>query len=192
MIKTIAKPLQSALGLAVLILGSPLSLAADDSAFVRQIGEERRIPVDQARQIANFSSPGQGVINNIDTARLNDALPSLPGAGKSSSEIVQRGTRNRAIVSIQGSNNATLQRQRGVALDSSVSVVGTGNAVLVDQKGANLDSEVGILGANKRIVHIQRGRGTNPDSSPLQLTGTKQETQLILETPKGRVTKTLP
>jgi hypothetical protein len=173
----------------LMFMASSSVMADSEAAFVRQIEGAQRAPVPESSPVAAFSSPGHGTINSIDVNYLDELA--LPGQGRQISTIIQRGDRNRAKVSVQGGNNATLQRQTGVDLTSSILVSGGRNAIAVDQRGVGLTSDIDVLGANKKILHLQRGRGTNNASVPLLYTGAEPETVLVLDTPKGRLIKPL-
>ncbi|WP_227368908.1 hypothetical protein [Halomonas sp. M20] len=178
-----------ALGLAILVMLPMPVFADDESVYIRQIVTEKRLAVAEESQVAAFSTPGVGTINEIDVDFLDELA--LRGNGRRSSTVLQRGQRNRAVVSVKGGNNATFQRQVGVALDSSIQVAGTRNVIAVDQKGVGLESDINVLGANKQVVHIQRGSSANNGSAPLLYTGSSKEVELIIDTSQGRVTRPL-
>ena len=177
------------LGLAMLIALPSSVLGDDDSVYIRQVATNNSPPAPEEPQVAAFSTPGEGTINDIDVDFLDELA--LPGSGRRSSTVLQRGQRNRAVVSVRGGNNTTFQRQVGVALDSSIRVAGTRNAIAVDQEGTGLESDINVLGANKQVVHIQRGRSASNGSAPLLYTGSGKEAELIIDTPKGRITRPL-
>lgn len=178
--------------LVVVFLATNVS-ANDGSAFVEQVSSEKQQPLSDDRQVATFSTPGGGSINSIDVENINrDDLLSPPGINRSVSVVIQRGERNRATVDTQGGRNATFQFQQGTELVSKVNLLGARNAIVTDQKGNSLKSDIYIVGGNKSILHVQRGTGTLPSHTPLIYSGAERESELILDTPRGRLTKTIP
>lgn len=177
-------PYLASLGLALL----PILVSADDrSVFVEQV-VAKDSPQATERQIATFSTPGTGP---SDIERLD--LPRLSGHDGQGTHSVatQQGRNNRISIQAVGSGNVTLQRQQGVGLVSDITLVGQRNAIAVDQRGANLDSDIRVLGGNKAIFHVQRGMGPSHHHQPLLYTGTQREAEVILDTPKGRLSKSL-
>lgn len=167
--------------------------ANDGSAFVEQVDSGKQQPLSAERQVATFSTPGDGAINNIDVENINrDDLLSPPGINRNVSVVIQRGERNRATVDTQGGRNATFQFQQGTELASQVNIFGTRNAIITDQKGNSLKSDIYVVGGNKSILHVQRGTGTSPSHTPLVYSGAEREFELILDTPRGRLTKAIP
>ncbi|WP_458525019.1 hypothetical protein [Onishia taeanensis] len=168
-----------------------LAWAVDDSAYVSQVEVSGPISQGSERQVAAFSLPGTGRLSDIAINRLNRAgLPEEAGHG-THSIATQRGQYNRLSVTAIGNANATFQRQQGVGLSSDITLIGSRNAVAVDQQGARLDSDINVIGGNKVILHVQRGVGASVHHQPLLYTGAQREVEVILDTPKGRLTKTL-
>ena len=169
---------------AVALSMTPRANATDASLFVQQV---------QSLQPANnvaLSSEGSAV-ERISAHQLDVLLPPLPQNRSNSSAQVQAGNRNVAAAVIAGGRNATLQVQIGNNLDSTIGIAGSRNRVAVDQRGVGLESDIEITGKNKAVLHIQRGHGSNPEHQPLTFEGSSREAVIVLDTPRGRLTKTV-
>ena len=168
-----------------------LASASDSSAFITQVSRSDVPPQENGRQVANFPTPGTGQLGSLDIDRLALSQVSENNQHGTLSIANQRGRDNRLSVVATGRANITLQQQQGVGNTSDIALVGQRNAISVDQRGNYLDSDIQVVGSNKVIFHFQRGTGQRSSQQPLLYTGNKREAQVILDTPKGRLTKTL-
>lgn len=183
----------AALGIAL----SPIALSANDgpatalkqdsSIFVEQVNAHRS-PGASDHQVDRIHT-SDFEFSSID--RL-DFPHFYHYTGQVSHSIaIQQGKNNRIKVQSVGGGNVTLQRQKGVGLVSDITLIGRRNAIAVDQQGTDLASNIRVLGGNKVIFHVQRGPGHGSHQEPLLYTGTQREAELILDTPKGRLTKSM-
>jgi len=180
------------LGFLVLVAMVPMLPAAmgeSSLAFVEQISEAERTTYNNERQAASFSTPGEGLINAIETGYFDD-LSLSPPEKSNVTYTLQYGNRNRAVVSSQGDKNLTYQRQVGDDLESHISLVGRRNAIVVDQKGSLLTSDIVVVGGNKKVLHLQRGENIQ-NRPPLVFSGSEHEASVVLDTPHGRISKAI-
>lgn len=168
-----------------------LASASDSSAFITQITRNDAPEQANERQIANFSTPGTGQLGALDIDRLALSQVSASNQHGTLSVANQQGKDNRLSVVAMGRGNITLQQQQGVGNTSDIALAGQRNAISVDQRGNYLDSDIKVVGSNKVIFHFQRGTGQSGHQQPLLYTGNQREAQVILDTPKGRLTKTI-
>lgn len=165
-----------------------LVCANDSSAFVEQIVEHNSFQASEGR-VAGFSTLSTGHMEDLER-RVLPRFSSHDGKG-THSVVNQQGRRNRATVQAMGNGNITLQRQQGFSLASDITLMGQRNAIAVDQRGANLESDIRVIGGNKVIFHVQRGTGPSIHHQPLLYTGPQREVEVILDTPKGRLNKSV-
>ncbi|WP_304525195.1 hypothetical protein [Halomonas sp. I5-271120] len=168
-----------------------LASASDSSAFITQVTTSDAQAQDNDRQVANFSTPGTGQLGSLDIDRLALSKVSEQNTHGTLSIANQQGRDNRLSVVAMGRANITLQQQQGVGNTSDIALAGQRNAISVDQRGNYLDSDIQVVGSNKVIFHFQRGTGQSGQQQPLLYTGNQREAQVILDTPKGRLTKTI-
>ncbi|MGB8714245.1 MAG: hypothetical protein WCD50_14115 [Onishia taeanensis] len=167
-----------------------LASASDSSAFITQVTSSDAPAQENDRQVANFSTPGTGQLGSLDIDRL--ALSHVSDNNHGTLSVAnQQGRDNRLSVVAMGRANITLQQQQGVGNTSDIALAGQRNAISVDQRGNYLDSDIQVVGSNKVIFHFQRGTGQSGHQQPLLYTGNQREAQVILDTPKGRLTKTI-
>lgn len=167
--------------------GPATALKQDSSIFVEQVTAHRS-PVASERQVDSIYTPNIELrsIDRLDFPRFYHYTGQL-----SHSIAIQQGKNNRINVQTLGGGNVTLQRQKGMGLVSDIRLIGRRNAIAVDQQGTDLASNIRVLGGNKVIFHVQRGPGLRSHQEPLFYTGTQREAELILDTPKGRLTKSM-
>ncbi|WP_136255242.1 hypothetical protein [Onishia niordana] len=168
-----------------------LASANDSSAFITQITESDSPPQENERQVASFSTPGTGQLGSLDIDRLALSKASEHNSHGTLSIANQKGRDNRLSVVAVGRKNITLQQQQGIGNTSDITLEGQQNAISVDQRGNQLDSDIQVVGSNKVIFHFQRGTGQSYQQQPLIYTGSQREAQVILDTPKGRLTKSI-
>ncbi|SDG09458.1 hypothetical protein SAMN05216571_104234 [Onishia taeanensis] len=168
-----------------------LASASDSSAFITQVTRSDAPAQENGRQVANFSTPGTGQLGSLDIDRLALSNVSASSQHGTLSVTNQQGRNNRLSVVAIGKSNITLQHQQGVGNTSDIALAGQRNAISVDQRGNYLDSDIQVVGSNKVIFHFQRGNGQSGNQQPLLYTGNQREAQVILDTPKGRLTKTI-
>ncbi|RAR64633.1 hypothetical protein BCL93_101458 [Onishia taeanensis] len=168
-----------------------LASASDSSAFITQVTTSDAPAQDNDRQVANFSTPGTGQLDSLNIDRLALSKVSEQNTHGTLSIANQQGRDNRLSVVAMGRANITLQQQQGVGNTSDIALAGQRNAISVDQRGNYLDSDIQVVGSNKVIFHFQRGTGQSGQQQPLLYTGNQREAQVILDTPKGRLTKSL-
>lgn len=162
--------------------------ASDSSAFVEQIIEHDSLQASEGRA-AGLSTLSTGPMEELERRDL-PRMSSHDGQG-THSVVNQQGRRNAVTVQAMGHGNVTLQRQQGFSLASDITLIGQRNAIAVDQRGADLESDIRVIGGNKVIFHVQRGTGPNIHHQPLLYTGPQREIDVILDTPKGRLNKSV-
>lgn len=177
------------LALATLVPMSPVVMGQDSPAFVEQVSVAERRTSRSERQVASFSTPGEGLINAIEAGYFDDFSLSPPEKSNVTYTL-QYGNRNRAVVSSQGDNNLTYQRQVGDDLVSRINLTGGRNAIVVDQQGSFLASDIFVVGGNKKVLHLQRGENIQ-NRPPLIFAGSEHEASVILDTPQGRISKAM-
>lgn len=167
-------------------LGSTPHVNADDTLFVQQVQS-----IQASRQLTIGQSIDGSSLDRVNARHLDTLLPPLAGTPDNRSLQVQVGTRNQAAVAAVGGPNSTLQIQIGSRLESSIGIRGSRNRVAVDQRGSRLESDIDIKGNNKAVLHIQRGRTGTPEHQPITLHGSAREAMIVLDTPRGRLTRTV-
>ena len=126
-----------------------------------------------------------------EAAALQLDLATMRQPDRNTGAILQSGMLNTANQDVTGIGNAVIQNQTGTSLTSDVLVLGRDNGIAVDQEGTGFASDVVIAGENKLLVHIQRDAAPAVAATPILLQGDVAERTLVLDTPYGRLTKTL-